>query len=156
MKIFRKMWSPSAVPLLCKAPRTVLRIGNRRAVWHLPSLQLQTSHAKYQEFHRCPGFGSNHLVSGKKKNPVFCEWKQALALVNWVFIFICSATTVQIKMLISCMQMGTWTKPWSKCGFSAKQFWLICHNKCNCPFRTATGKENRNRKCVFHCIMLNS
>lgn len=90
----------------------------------------------------------------KKTNPVFCEWKQGLAFVNWVFL--CSATTVQMKMVISCRQMGTWTKPWSKCGFSARQFWLGCHNKCNCPFRTATGKENLNRKCVFHCIMVNS
>lgn len=96
MKIFGKMWSPSAVPLPSETPRTVFRIGNRRAVWHLPSLQ----------FYGCPGLGLNHWVSRKKKikNPVFYEWKQAVTFVNWVFI--CSATAVQMKMLISYVQIG--------------------------------------------------
>lgn len=89
-------------------------IGNRRAVWYLSSLQLQMSYAKYQVFFRCLSFGLNHLVSGKK-NPIVCGWKQALVFVNWVFIYI--ATTLHIKMLILCMQMGTCTKQGSKRGF---------------------------------------
>lgn len=76
----------------------------------------------------------------KKKNPVFCEWKQALAFVHWVFI--CSATTVQIKMLISCVQMGTGTEAWSKCGSSAKQFTINATVPSGLPQERKTLTEN--------------
>lgn len=81
MEIFRKMWSPSAVPLLCKAPRSVLRTGNRRAVWHPSSLQLWMSCAKYQEFFRCLGFGLNHAVRGKK---ILCFVSGSRGLHLWI------------------------------------------------------------------------
>lgn len=87
-------------------------IGNRRAVWHPASLQLQMSSAKYQVFYKHLSFGLNHSVSEKKSH---CLWVEAgTCICELVFIY--TAATLHIKMLILCMQTGARTKQGSKRG----------------------------------------